>query len=453
MSLWKLSQYTSIVSCEAGDVLLYNSFMGAIARIPPYLSGSIASLIGCGATDTIELANPVLKELSDGGFLVPSDLLESEQVRALLDKERNSTFSIIILPHENCNFRCQYCYEKYERGKMTPDVVIGLKALVDRKAKEYQRISVSWFGGEPLLARDVICDLSDSFIQSCSRAGIPYNSSITTNGYLLAPDVTTALLHHEIRYFQVTLDGPQRVHDGNRKFSNGKGTYQRILDNLKAMRSSDDDFRVKIRVNFNGTSLPLIAKWLVDEIGPLFSDDHRFAMSFHAIGSWGGPNDAVVEVCDAGAASEIRTLLNTTSLTSGFSDQFVKEVLQPHGSVCYAAKESSVVVGADGSLYKCTVAFGDSRNHVGRLTRAGQMAIDEARWKLWVQPDPQLADRCAGCSFYPPCQGRKCPLSVMNNGQPACPVTKTELGGLVRAVAFGVSQSVKALREPRPERK
>jgi hypothetical protein len=57
-------------------------------------------------------------------------------------------------------------------GLMEPDVVAGLKAFVQQKVKETPRISIAWFGGEPLLAKNVIYDLSDSFIQSARQQGV-----------------------------------------------------------------------------------------------------------------------------------------------------------------------------------------------------------------------------------------------------------------------------------------
>lgn len=63
---------------------------------------------------------------------------------------------LILFPTEKCNFRCTYCYEDFEIGKMSPEIVQAIKTLLSHRASSLSRLEISWFGGEPLLARDVI---------------------------------------------------------------------------------------------------------------------------------------------------------------------------------------------------------------------------------------------------------------------------------------------------------
>ena len=58
--------------------------------------------------------------------------------------------------------------------------------------------------------------------------------------------------------------------------------------------------------------------------------------------------------------------------------------MKPFGSVCYAANPHSFVIGSDGTIYKCTVAFEDPKNHLGRLAEDGEMHIDDQKFALWV---------------------------------------------------------------------
>lgn len=438
MEEWKSSRYTSVIKGNSGEILLHNSFMGAVARIPVHQSKSIEKFLKQGVKES-DMNNQALKELCDGGFFVPSNLDEGKVVVEILEKERESIrFGMIILPHENCNFRCIYCYEKFKRGKMKTEIVDGLKAFVNLKVKECKdckELKVSWFGGEPLLAWDIICELSDSFINSCKQNGVNYVSSMSTNGYLLTHDVVDSLLKRKIKGFQVTLDGPEIVHNNNRKLAGGGGTYRKILDNLMDMGNRDEEFSVKIRVNFNNASVPIIDQWLIDEILPLFANDTRFALGFHPIGKWGGPNDSTIDVCDSKLVTPIKFDFIEKSQVLGFSDHIVKEYLMPHGHVCYASRGSTIVVGSDGIIYKCSKEFDDPRNIVGRLTREGQLIIDQTRWNLWTK----LEDKdilCNSCSFYPCCQGRTCPLTAMSQNKPLCPMTRKEYETLVKLVAY-----------------
>jgi uncharacterized protein len=105
---------------------------------------------------------------------------------------RNDRFHLILLPTEQCNFRCTYCYEDFAIGRMTPDTVRGVKKLIDRRASELTHLQISWFGGEPLLARSIIEDVaSHAGLAQKRNSGLIYESDMTTNGYmrLFGPEV------------------------------------------------------------------------------------------------------------------------------------------------------------------------------------------------------------------------------------------------------------------------
>lgn len=443
---WKLSLFTSVVSSEAGDnLLLHNSFMGAIARVTPRDAAVLGPYIQRGyvnhrdasedlSVDPAMLSAPAVQELCRGGFFVPADLDERALASEILDSERDRGFTLFILPHENCNFRCTYCYETFERGLMPVAVRSALKRFVQRKASEVGDIAVSWFGGEPLIARSVLYDLSDSFMQSVQAAGGRYVASITTNGFLLTLDTARQLLQRQVKRYQVTIDGPQSTHDASRRLAGGGGTYGRIIANLSSMRSLPDDFHVRIRVNFDKANSLRMAEFF-ETVSPLFAGDERFSVDFHPVGKWGGPHDGDLDVCDAESVEEVRLGHLRVALEAGFSAKPVKESLSPHGNVCYAGRANSIVVRSDGVVCKCTVAFEDPINHVGSITSDGDLVVDDARWALWTELDDKDAVTCRTCSFSPTCQGRACPLIAIKRNELVCPMTRSEFDARVRLVS------------------
>ena len=57
---------------------------------------------------------------------------------------------------ERCNFRCTYCYEDFSKGRMRPDVVAAVQTLIRTRASDgLKELHLSFFGGEPLLAKQV----------------------------------------------------------------------------------------------------------------------------------------------------------------------------------------------------------------------------------------------------------------------------------------------------------
>jgi uncharacterized protein len=109
---------------------------------------------------------------------------QSEQLRHF----RSNHLNLIILPTEACNFRCTYCYETFENRKMPRPVVTGIKSLIDRRGTDLDELEISWFGGEPLLALDVITEISKHALHVAKTEGFTFRSGMTTNGYFLDQD-------------------------------------------------------------------------------------------------------------------------------------------------------------------------------------------------------------------------------------------------------------------------
>ena len=100
---------------------------------------------------------------------------------------RSDSLHLIILPTERCNFRCTYCYEDFSIGRMSRETVLAVKRLIDRRLDDLHSLSVSWFGGEPMLARGIVEDISEHIVRAVAERPnqIHYLADMTTNGYLL----------------------------------------------------------------------------------------------------------------------------------------------------------------------------------------------------------------------------------------------------------------------------
>lgn len=64
--------------------------------------------------------------------------------------------------------------------------------------------------------------------------------------YLLDRKMAKTLKRLSINSVQITIDGPKEVHDRRRILRNGKGTFDRIIENI---RNIHDILRVSIRIN------------------------------------------------------------------------------------------------------------------------------------------------------------------------------------------------------------
>jgi uncharacterized protein len=80
--------------------------------------------------------------------------------------------------------------------------------------------------------------------------------------------------------------------------------------------------------------------------------------------------------------------------------------------ICYAARANAFVIRSNGDVAKCTVAFTDDRNKIGRLTPDGELQVDHNRHLPWL----------AGLMTGDPSE-LSCPaLHVIWGGPPSSPV-------------------------------
>lgn len=291
---------------------------------------------------------------------------------------RNDRFQLILLPTEQCNFRCTYCYEDFAVGRMRPKIVEGVKRLVDRRLDDLYELRLSWFGGEPLLAADIVEDVSGHVMQAALRSDVRYAGDVTTNGYQLDTAMLHRLVDVGVRDFQVSLDGPEPIHDQTRVRADGRGSYRRIWQNLLGIRDCAEPVTVVLRVHLTPANLPAMPEFLV-LIRNTFLPDPRFSVLLKPVERLGGPNDAEIDILDKD--SRATTLASLDAIVRGEGEAGGL----PEEPVCYAARPNSLVIRANGMLGKCTVSLNHPANNLGRLRPDGTLDVRNDRLHPWLR--------------------------------------------------------------------
>jgi uncharacterized protein len=181
---WKASRFTARTTESDGTLILYNSATGAIVGIPP---AAIPLVRPATNRDAITLGplKGIFAQLAQGGFLVPEETEEDEVLQTLIDRRIHSSRSLhlILLPTEDCNFRCVYCYESFKRGQMRRSVQESVAQWFEQNAHRFDEVFVEWFGGEPLYASNVVLSLGQRLYNTACKYGLRHYSAMTTNGY------------------------------------------------------------------------------------------------------------------------------------------------------------------------------------------------------------------------------------------------------------------------------
>jgi uncharacterized protein len=303
-----------------------------------------------------------------------SNQIVSKMVREAFDPKR---LHLIILPTEKCNFRCFYCYEDFKIGRMSSTIVQSVKELLNRRASTLKQLEISWFGGEPLLAKDIVLEISNHAHFLSSKHNFTFESNITTNGFFVDDQTLNDLFSAKVRHFQISLDGDKEEHNKTRTLANGSGSFDRIWSNLLGIKFSQLEVKILLRVHFGLSEYKKIVP-LIQKINDSFASDKRFEVFFKSIEKLGSQNDKLLPTLSSIEKEKIKTHLK------GILKGTVEVSFDKEPYVCYASKPNSLVIRANGQLSKCTVAFNDDINDVGRIDKNGCLKINQENLKKWA---------------------------------------------------------------------
>jgi radical SAM protein with 4Fe4S-binding SPASM domain len=149
---------------------------------------------------------------------------------------------------ETCNLSCRHCYQG-ERGtdemplpeikRTIAEAADMVTAWSDEYGLDFSR-SMNITGGEPLLRPDIFVILDEVRKQG-------FDCSLLTNGTLISPDVATRLASMGLAGVQVSIEGPEEVHDSIR----GRGSFSASASGIEYLV----DAGVTVTINATISSL------------------------------------------------------------------------------------------------------------------------------------------------------------------------------------------------------
>jgi len=405
---WRLSRYNLSATVPGKDaVAIANLYKGTCAEYSPL------ELYLLSVLDGLREDHPIIERFAKRGIITKIDELAALEMMGRAACAAPYGVGLTICPTMNCNFDCPYCFEHHRPGKMTQEVQDDVVALAERMmdASGGKRLSVTWFGGEPLLAADVIESLSERLMALAEKCGAPYSAGIVTNGYLLTRKNAEMLGRCKVSSCQVTIDGMGAVHDATRHLTGGGATFGRIVDNLRNVKLP---FRVNIRQNVQESNLnevPAVREFirkLAEESG----NDIVYAPAPVSGNQATQERGARVGLlCDTDL-SEIGLLQEAGRFAVG------------RGHYCGANTLLGVGIDEEGRLFKCWEVAGDPLNAFGNAhdwkpDDPLNTASDPDNLTKYVNTAlPNGDEECRECVWLPMCVGG-CPHRRLTEGK-AC---------------------------------
>ena len=151
------------------------------------------------------------------------------------------SLSLIIKVVSTCNLACRYCDANiYSNRRMSLDTV----SQIIKMALDYaDRVEFIWHGGEPLLTGIQFYEKVVELQKRYRREGQTIENDLQTNGTLISQEWVDFFKANDFKV-GVSLDGPPEVHNANRVFRNGQGSFEQVMRGVRLLRENGVEFGV-----------------------------------------------------------------------------------------------------------------------------------------------------------------------------------------------------------------
>jgi len=326
----------------------------------------------------------------------------------------------IVMVHD-CNLRCAYCATAHGNFGQAEKVMSleTAKALAERIVQyadsTRMTVSLGFGGGESFLHFDHFITIYDLIANACHAKGIRVQTLVATNGTLLDEARFQKLITRRIN-LGFSIDGPEDVHDANRRTAGGQGTFQTAFANWQRYRvlmqeegSSPEGFIHSMFSLKSGALKDICAFWLqqgipLNDVVPVnpsrFSDaaDRRNVKHIQ---------DAYLKGLREWALEQAGTCTAMTFLRDyrgpkGIFEGWRRLLLGEENTFCTPAR-GVLGVGCDGDLYPCEPYIGISQWKLGDLFNG----IDAEKVSAFVKCCEDAQAHCEGCRHRKVC-GKAC---------------------------------------------
>ncbi len=324
---------------------------------------------------------------------------------------------------QKCNLGCSYCYAQQgdfggpARNMMREAAERAVDLLVNDAAPG-ARLNLAFLGGEPLANRPLLQETTRRAATMAAHRGVTLGFSITTNGTLLT--AADADFFEEFGFaVTVSLDGPRETHDALRPFKSGRGSFDRIMANLRPLLEQQRRMQVTARVTVTPRNLMLRATL-----------DEFIAAGFYTVGfspllrsptgdgelERGHLEVMLGEMIDCGREFERRTVAGERYPFANMLTALREIASGTHRPYPCGAGAGYLGVSAEGELAACHRFVGDADGALGSLAEG----IDATRRAAWLRDrHVHRQEPCTRCWARYLCGGG-CHHEVIARGRPAC---------------------------------
>lgn len=308
--------------------------------------------------------------------------------------EMKGTIMILsIWVTNNCNMKCDYCYEK-NKSNLNMDASY-INSIIDFIDKVYPQsdspnLFVKFFGGEPLLNFTFIKEFIKIMDNSKGKYGI-VRYSMTTNGTLLTHEIIDYLKMHQIEC-SISIDGYPDIHNLQRKMKNGNDSWHYIenhleyaLNTMKSLIARITYSSVAVHGLYDSVQFLVRRGFKNISLFPDFFDENWDAQSLESL------KQQFFKIKEYDKNTD-----GVNISTGNYADNLSK------GYVGCGGGYNTYSISVNGDVYPCTYAVDYPQFKLGSI-----FDIDNYKVVKHITENDKRSD-CKGCRYFYICQSGRC---------------------------------------------
>lgn len=306
----------------------------------------------------------------------------------------------------NCNMKCKYCFANggvYEQSSMmTKDIAQKcIDYFFKYVKKDAKTISVNFFGGEPLLNKEVFSYSTNYINENARNLNLKVKYILTTNGTIMDDEILDIIIKNKMTT-NISIDGDRTIHNTNRIFADGRPTFDIVEKNIKKILSKYKNVIARVTLTKPGVvsfKSDILKLWelgfedvyidIVDTpIKELAIDRASFEVFKQQL------EQVYKEMEDNVDRGIPRYFSNIVQLEDEISKKIIK-------AECKYYNPFTIKFTPQGDIYKCSMTFGNKEHCVGNIN-------DGIVWEKFIK-HYKVDNKCTSCWAKRICGGG-CPL-------------------------------------------
>lgn len=307
----------------------------------------------------------------------------------------------------DCNLNCSYCYAPPHKGiEMNNET--AYKAVDFASKLSPYNTGIIFFGGEPLLKKDLI----KSTIEYCriqkEKHNYNYHFKVTTNGILLDENFLEYCKEVNLSV-ALSIDGTKTAHDTHRKTASGNGSFEIIESKIKLL------LNYQPYANFLMVVSPETVKYYYESVKYLYETGAKYIIvSINYAGSWQEEHlkELKKQYKLLAKLYEEMTLQQKKFYFSPFEMKFSSHIKNEDGMCekCHLGMRQ-VSISADGTIYPCVQFVNKKDLAIGNVNEGLNFIKRKELYNLTFENN-----LCSECAIKERCNNRCSCLNFQTTG-------------------------------------